>query len=280
MIYKYFGLSLNFDLTKVYKIRSRYVEMKIPLAGYLFNWVGYIIFPVLLAIFVKRRKWIYIASIIFLQILVFSTTGNKTFLFAPLFVLTLMWIFKKKNPLAYLASGLVGIILLGMLSYWIIDDVWISSLFTRRTLLDPAQTYFYYYDFYSNNNYTFLSQQRIFQTFLDYPYHLDPPHLIGEIYYNNPKMGANTGIVGDAYMNFGFLGLLLWAILLAIILKLIDMFSKKKDISIGVSAIAMPAITIVNSGLLTNLITHGLLLALVILYLLPKKKAKQVSNHV
>lgn len=274
LINRYLGISFNFDLTKVYDIRSQYLETGIPWAGYLFTWLAYIVNPVFFAICITRKRWIYAVLIAVLQLLVFSSTGNKTFLFALPFVLALMWIVTRKNPVAWMAIGLIVIILAGMLSYWLIDDVWVSSLFTRRTLLAPAQLSFLYHDFFSKHDYVFLSPHRIFRFFLDYPYHLDPPHLIGEVYFNQPKMGANTGIVGDAYMNFGFIGLVLWSISLVIILRLIDSFSRNKATKITVAAIAMPAIFLTNSALLTCLLTHGLLLALMLLYLLPKRNEK------
>ena len=90
-------------------------------------------------------------------------------------------------------------------------------------------------------------------------------------------MSANTGIVGDAFMNFGFIGLALWGILLAIILKLVDSCSKRVDFRVGVAAIAMPTMSLVSSALLTCLLTHGLLLALLLLYLLPKQSRKLVT---
>ena len=269
MVYNYFGFSLNFDFTQVYKIRSQYVEMGIPFAGYLFNWVAYIIGPALLAIFITQRRWFPAALIIALQALLFSATGNKTYFFALPFALVLMWVIVRKNPVTLIAIGLAGIVLLGMFSYWLANDVWISSLFTRRTLLVPAQLSFFYYNFFTENSYVFLSHS-ILKPFLDYPFGLNPPHLIGEAYFENSKMGANTGIVGDAYMNFGFLGLILWGILLAVILKLIDACSDKKNIKIAIAIVAMPVISLTNSALLTNFLTHGLLLALILLYLLPK----------
>jgi len=272
MIYRYSGFSFNLDLTKVYEIRSKFSELKIPLAGYLFVWLGYIVNPLFFALFYIKRKWILVAFIVSLQLLLFSSTGNKTFLFALVFVLALMWVMTRKYPLAYMAMGLVGIVSLGILSCWLVGDVWISSLFTRRTLLDQPQQYFFYYDFFSKNGFTFLSQHHIFSLFLDYPYPLDPPHLIGKIYYGNPQSNANTGIVGDAYMNFGFLGLVLWSILIGLILKIVDSCSKGVDLRIGVAAIAMPVFSLINSALLTNLLTHGLLLVLLLLYLLPKRE--------
>lgn len=93
-----------------------------------------------------------------------------------------------------------------------------------------------------------------------------------EAYFNKPEMNANNGIVADAYMNFGFAGLILWAILLAVILKLVDTFSKGKNIKVAIASIAMPVIAFTNSALLTTVLTHGVFLALILLYLLPKKK--------
>jgi len=184
--------------------------------------------------------------------------------------------YTRKNLLFLMVSGFSGIVSLGMISYWLIDDIWISSLFTRRTLLVPAQLSFFYYDFFSKNQFTFLSQHRIFRIFLDYPYYLNPPHLIGEIYFNRPEMGANNGIYGDGFMNFGFIGLVLWGFFLVILLKLINSISKNKDIKITIAAVAMPVISLTNSAFLTCLLTHGLLLSLIVLYLLPKERNKMI----
>ena len=276
MVYKYLGLSLNFDLTKVYDIRSQYGTTGIPLAGYLFNWMAYIVNPIFFALFVRTRKWLLVGFVVILQILLFSGTGMKTYLFILPFVLALMWVIRHTNPLAYMGIGLAGIVLLGMLSYWLIDDIWISSLFARRTLLVPAQLSFMYYDFFSKNELVFLSASRL-GFFLNYPYHLSPPHLIAEVYFNQPQMGANNGVVANAFMNFGFIGLALYSILLAIILKLVDSCSKRVDFRVGIAAIAMPAVTLTNGALFTNLLTHGLLLALLLLYLLPRENKRHIA---
>lgn len=274
MIYMQFGLSFNFDLKKVYEIRSEYVGMKIPLAGYLFSWVAKVVNPLFFAFFIVKKKWYFVAFIFVLQILLFSNTGIRNYLFALPFVLILMWIMARKNPLGYMAIGLVGIIVLGILSYWLINDKWITSLFTRRLLFVPAQLNFLYYDYFSQNGFVFLSYHRMFQLFSDYPFHLAPPHLIAEAYFNKPQMNSNIGLFGDAYMNFGFVGLALWGIFLVIILKLVDTFSKRKDIKITVAAIAMPTLALRSSALLTNIFTQGLFLVLILLYLLPKETIK------
>lgn len=274
LIYKYMGFSLNFNLTKVYDIRFQYVKLRIPLAGYLFNWLGHIVNPIFFAMCITKRKWVFAIPIVILQLLLFSGTGLKTILFALPFTLILMFIVAQKSPFFWMAFGLTSIILIGIFSYVLFDDLWVSSLFARRTLLVPAQLSFLYYDFFSKNVHTFLLHHQIFRAFSNYPYTLNPPHLIGEVYFNRPQMGANNGIYADAFMNFGFIGLIFWGILLTTVLRLIDSFTKEKDIRIMISAIAMPAMSLTNSALLTCLLTHGLLLALILLYLLPKERTK------
>jgi hypothetical protein len=137
LVLKNFGFSFSFNLAKVYDIRSQYVEMKIPLAGYLFGWVARIVNPLLFIIFFKE-KMVICGGIVLSQLLLFSVTGHKSYFFYIPFVLILVWIIKHKNPLILMSVGLIGIILLGMLSFYLVDDFWISSLFTRRTLLVPA----------------------------------------------------------------------------------------------------------------------------------------------
>ena len=274
LIYKYIGFSINFDLMKVYDFRSIYVELKIPFAGYVFTWMANIINPVFFLIFILRKKWIFATMVVALQILLFSVTGNKTFFFALLYIFILIFIMTRKNSFTWMTIGLAIMILVGMLSYWLADNLWILNLFVRRTLFTPAQLSFFYYDFFSKNQFTFLSQHRLFRIFLDYPYHLNPAHLIADIYFNRPQMGANNGIYADAYMNFGFIGLVLWGGFLAILLKLYNSISNNKDIKITIAAVAMPVMSLTNSAFLTCLLTHGILLSLIVLYLLPKERNK------
>lgn len=268
-IYSISGITFNFDLTKVYDIRSEYTQADIPLSGYYFNWMGYVVTVAFFALFFQRKKWILAAVVFVLQLLLFSFTGNKTLLFALPFALLLMWITSRKNPLFFLAFGLFSLTGLAILSYLIIGDIWISSLFTRRLLFVPAQLAFNYFDFFSTNDPIYLSHS-IFRFFLSYPYDLKPPFHIGLVYFNKPDMAANNGIVGDAFMNFGFLGLFLWAVLFALVMKLVDSCAEGKNKKIAVAAMAIPSMALVNSAFLTTLLTHGFLFATFVLYLFPK----------
>ena len=103
--------------------------------------------------------------------------------------------------------------------------------------------------------------------FLSSPYNMPTAHLIGKIYYNRPAMGANTGYLGDAYMNFGFLGILLFSVILGIVLVILDSITAKTNITLAVGAMTMPIFALANGALFTVLGTNGLLLGMLIVWL-------------
>jgi hypothetical protein len=269
VLYLNFGIKINFNLAKVYSFRKEYNNIKYPLFNYFTDWVAYIINPILLSIFIIKRDFLKALFILLSQLYLFFTVGMKTFLFAPVFVLCLMWVIMRKNPYVFIMSGLIGSILVGIFSNLFLNDIWLLSLFTRRVLFIPAKLNFIYYDYFSKNGIVYLSHS-IFKGIINYPYELNPVNLIGYIYFNNPNMSANTGIIGDAYMNFGYIGLILWGILLIVVLKLVDSCAKGLDRRIGIAAMAMPIIALINSALLTSLLTHGILFSIFILYILPR----------
>lgn len=164
-----------------------------------------------------------------------------------------------------------------MFLYLQFADFWVISLFTRRTFLLPAKISFYYYDYFTKNDLVYLSHS-IFKSFINYPYQMYPAYVIGKTYFpeSAPKIYgyANTGIVGDGYMNFGYIGVFLWAILLATILKFADAVTESKNIKIVWPILLLTFYIMVDGAPLTTLLTHGLILALLLCYFTPKVKNK------
>lgn len=275
LIFKYLGFSLNFNLSIVYDIRSKYIEAKIPFAGYLFNWLSYAVNPLFISYSYFNKKWINIIFIVFIQLLLFSQTGMKSFLFAPVFVIGISWLINKGRQIILLIPSLLSlVILLGNFSYLIIGDIWISALFTNRTLFFPASLSFIYYDFFSRNGFIYLSSHKLFSVLFPYPYTLDPARLIGSTYFYSSSgsvMAANNGIIADAYMNFGFLGFFLFSFAFVLILKIINGISEN-NIEITAGLFGLSVLYLSNSSLLTCLFTHGLAIAIFLTYLLPGVK--------
>jgi hypothetical protein len=96
------------------------------------------------------------------------------------------------------------------------------------------------------------------------------PNLIAGTYFGRSEMYSNANIWADAYANMGVLGMLVITILFWIIINVIDNLSLHRNRYLIYALIAMPSLSLTNSALLTTMLTHGLLLAMCIILLLPK----------
>lgn len=254
------------DISNVYSIRGT-VEYPF-LMSYLVNWQAKVINPFLITTaYLNKNKKLFILSIT-LQIVLYLITAHKSYLLIPLAILFVIkvvekWDFLKISSL----SAAVGVIFL-MISYYVSQSLVLASLFLRRLLFVPAQIKFYYYDFFSENEFMYFSQGTIGKIFgLDYPYEMNSAKIIGEIYFGSPDTNANTGYIADAYANMGIFGMFIIALLFILILVLIDSLSIKvgRELTIGLSIFSILALN--DVALLTTLLTGGMLFLLVILYL-------------
>ncbi len=265
-------LSINFNLNDVYRAREIFSSAKIFLGGYLFNWLAYVANSFFAVWAVKNKKWWLFLLVVFSQIVIFLATGNKIFLFSLLLVLGLYFAARQKNMIFWMFGGFSFIVFLGIIIYYLTGDEWIYFLFTRRFMLVPAQLSYLYYDFFSTNQLLFLSDHSVVKSFLNYPYDMSPGHLIATTYLNRPETNAVNGIYADGFMNFGFWGMALWGCVLSFLLIIADALSRGKNFCFCFALMVMPAVTLVESGLLTAMMTHGFIFALFFLYLAPAQQ--------
>ena len=99
--------------------------------------------------------------------------------------------------------------------------------------------------------------------------------VIGDAYYGHVQgpidVSANANLWADAYANFGILGILFFTAILGGFLWILDSVAKGASLKISTLLLAYPAYMLVNTKLQTTLLTHGLVLVLVILYILPRQ---------
>jgi hypothetical protein len=144
-----------------------------------------------------------------------------------------------------------------------------ASTLIRRAFFSPARTSFWYYDYFSKNEHTFLAASKIGFRLVQDPYaHYDMSYanMIGMKYLDNSKRHVNTGYMGNAYMNFGFLGMLIFSFTLGLVLLLADSICKTNNIFSTTAALGMPILSMVNGGLLTALLSKGFLLGIIIIW--------------
>ena len=155
----------------------------------------------------------------------------------------------------------------------ILDVKYASSLIIRRLLMVPAHLNFTYLEFFSNNEFVYWSNG-ILKNFFDNPYDFNIANIIGA-YLGQQDMAANTGFIASGYANAGYLGITIYTIMAIVLFNLINKLSENND-KYFVMAIIFPVILTLftSSDLLTTLLTHGLFIAIIVLWLFDNKNYK------
>ena len=260
------------NLFNVYEVRGS-VKYGHKIMEYLVSWQAKVfnLFFIGYAIYTKRKSLFTVGIVS--QIIIFLFTGHKSYLFAPILLIFIFFALQRKKLIMYLNYGLITILVLTLILYLNFGDISLGTILVRRVLFIPAQNYYYYYDYFHAHGFSFLSHS-IFGLFLENKYPIPIPNLIGDYYYNNSSMWVNTGYLADAYMNFGFLGMILFSILLGLILLFLDSLSLKLDALVIYSVTLINLYNLVNGALLTTLLTGGLGVGILLLLFMANRKVQ------
>jgi hypothetical protein len=257
---------LNFDLYKVYEVRDEFLASAYPFSGYLIPWQGYVINPAVLVYGLQRRSVLLVLFGLFLQVALFGMTNFRAFLFLPIVVLACGWLGRSRGLPLLTLLGAASAALLGVVMY-LNGDKLLPGILIDRLLMVPAELHYFYYDYFHRQGHPFLMLTQASLSALGTPLPRPVPEMIS-INYLGMNGSANVGLFADAYQNFGLAGCAIFAVLLALVVRLAESLARGVAPGMSVALIGATALELVNAGLLTTLMTHGLLLALLVLWLL------------
>jgi hypothetical protein len=259
---------ISFDLSSVYEVREEFLTRIAPLMGYLVPWQGYVLNPALLLLALRRRSFLLGLAGLALQLTLFGMTGFRAFLVLPALLLAFYLIGRRRQLVAIAFVGMLAIICIALLLYAWLDQPLIPLLLVDRVIVVPAEIHYWYYDFFGVHGQPLLQlSQSMLAPFTVSHYQVPIAEVMGWTYMGSAA-SANVGLFGDAYANFGFAGCALFAVLFAIVLKAIDAAARTTDARVAAALVAVPAFELVNSGLLTTLLTHGLALTILVVWAL------------
>lgn len=267
---------INFNLSDVYLVREELRDYSAPLINYFIPWDAYIINMTLLVLALYKRSYKLFYIVLLLQLFLFGMTNFKSFLFAPILVIFIFYFGNVKKLFLYLlmlsSIGLIAVYLV----YQLTNDALVPAIFLRRLFFLPAQLHFFYYDFFSQNSHVLLSNNML--SFMSqYPYNMPIPELISSFYIGKIS-NANTGYLADAFAQFGFVGMIVFSFILAVVLRFVDSLSKLLPIQLSTTLITIPSMTLVNSALFTTLLTHGFILAILTTWTLSSQIVVHKTN--
>jgi hypothetical protein len=271
------GISFfNLDLTQVYQYRRAVEEIiHAGLMGYVNIWAWKVFGPALLTISLWKKKIWLAVLVIGIHVFWFGVSANRSVLFYPFLVICIWFLFTRSNALGIIPLGSMIVVVLSILTFYLADYILPASLFVRRVFYIPSFLTFEYYDFFSSHQFVWWSNSSVTLGLLDYPYSFNPPLLIGK--WMGTEAHANNSFLSTGYMHAGVFGILLYGIIVGLLFRLIDSLGTKGlPVWVVLGVLIVPSRSLLLSvDLPTSLLTHGIGLGLIILFLMRKFSAKQ-----
>ncbi|AZV58176.1 O-antigen polymerase [Clostridium sp. AWRP] len=252
----------------VYSVRLDYRDHAGRFVDYFVQWLGNIINPFILAFLIYKRKYKLVFIPFVLQIILYGYAAYKSqfavLLLAPFFGMILRYGIKR----SFIEKIMALAVALGIAALYL-KKLSIYLLIIIRVFLWPSLIALEYFDFFSMYPKMKLAQS-ILGHFFKNIYNMDPNFYMATVYYGRPDMRLNVTWYGDAYMNFGIIGIVLFAILLYFIMIIIRSVESKNILLVS-TLLFGGIMALFNGPILTTLLTNGLGLGVLLAYLLPKE---------
>lgn len=248
----------NLILIDVYDTREITSLNTNRLLDYLYFPLTSVLLPIgiIQALISKKR---YMAGIlILLNLYMFLIGAHKQVLFNLLLVLS-FYFFRKTSSQNIFTNGVILILSIGLIEFFVLDTYLISNYLTRRIAFLPAILDKYYFDFFEGN-YLYWSNSWL-KFILEYPYDIGVPNLIAGNYLGDWKMASNNGIISDGFSQAGFLGIIINGVIISLVLNYLNNQRISKLYS---GLIFIFLINIISTNLSTVLFTHGGILLIIL----------------
>lgn len=268
-------MHFNLNFSKVYDYREQSAELaNVGVLAYLNNWVYKVFSVFLISYSLYKRNFLFFAALCATQVFFYGVSNHKAVFFTPIMIFGVWYYFRRFNSLTIMPVGFLLVVVGSLAAYLYLGEVMVGSLFIRRVFYVPSLLMFDYFEFFFNNQFVYWSNS-VLSSFIAYPYDVGLPHVIGE--YNGSGAGANNGFIASGYAHAGVMGVVIYSVILAYFIKIVDCVVIKSDIPTWL-AVCMMLIplrsTLIASDLLTTMLTHGLLIALVMLLLFRDSRAQ------
>lgn len=271
---RYTNFNLQFDIIQVYETRAEFASISLPTVLIMLRSFASTVIPILiLNAFVTKRRFLGIIIFI-IGFLNFSIDGSKTAFFM-LLVAVISYIFYKDWMIKIVCPLLTAITIASGLMIEIFDNIYPLSMFIRRVMFVPIQLSEFYIKYFSENSLNLFRNGFLDKIGFTSVYDLQIPRLMGQFMGN--ESSANNGLIGDAFSNLGFVGILIMPIILIVIFRFMDSLSKNISMNVIFVSCVNFSIGFTNSSWSTILLTHGFLVICMLLYIFPSNDEKRLK---
>lgn len=255
----------------IYSLRFSYREQVgsgFPLSPYFLLWTSKVLVPLLMVWAIVRRRWLLVGVSVFLQILMFSISGHKSFILSLVLVAGVLWLFSRRRGGVWFVSGILILSLLSAGLFYLLDNPLLVNVVIRRALMVPGMLTGFYYEYFNNQGLALYSQNFL-QGWTTSGYTRPPAFEIGYAYFGRDETSSNVHFWADAFANLGYFAVIGVSLFVGVMLAFINSLARSRERLLVVGLFVVPFWTLLESSLNTTLISHGLALALILAVFMP-----------
>lgn len=255
------------NLYDVYKIRFEELEIS-KIQTYILGF-SKIILPLLLALSFNKKKYLFSLIICITLFLRFGIDGVKAIFFIT-FIEVICCLFYKENYYKFIPFCFSTLVLFSLLEYIIFKSYYIVDFLIRRLMFLTNKINYFYYNYFSQHEPDFYRQSFLRYFGFSSPYKIKISNLIGQEYFNDFSYSANSGLVSEALANWGYIGIFILPIILALLFKIFDICCYKIQTKIYIALMIYISYILFTAFIPTALLTHGLIVLCMFFILIPK----------
>lgn len=257
----------------VYAQRATSSAQMASLDQYVSMWLstGFNPFFMTYGLFRRRPLWLFLG--IAGQVLVYALTALKSVLLTTLlYVFVYSSVCKQRTLGLRVAIGSAAILFGSVGLYVAYGSGWsvmLAAVVVMRTFGIPGLCTQHYYEFFSVHPLTYFSHLHGVNLFITYPYSRGVAYEIGDAFYRNPELSANTHFwAQDGLASFGLPGILLMSVLCGLVFWVFDSLGNLAGRQFVTLLLIAMGIEVTNGSLFTMLTSGGgLLLAFYLLFM-------------
>ena len=259
---------LSFSFLDVYDIRFDFNDSLYFPLNYMLPFAGGPLAGLIIASALVTGNRLYLIYGIVAGLLFFGLSSHKALMFYPIFALVVFYVIRMSFGIVYFTLGLTALALIALVSTGFIE-ILLGGSFANRLVFIPAQIHYYFFREFGEIGFQYWAESRVGLGFFESNIPIDSVNYIGQVMTGDASVGANTGWIANGYMNAGFVGIAVYAVIISVILYTIDVLGRRFGYAFVGAAFIVPVSNLVNSiDLLAGLLTGGLGVLFVLFFVL------------
>lgn len=229
---------VSFGLEDVYDRRE---VATLRLTGFWAYLTSFALFGNLLAsiMCVVFRKYTFFIINTAIALGYFGLSGNKSVIFGTLIFSAYYFVLRSRHAITL--SLICIFIPSGYFRYFMMsfDNLQFASFFQQRMMFTPVFLNNIYIEYFKDID-LLWSYSKLSLGTADYTLAFEPTTMVGYYLTGGNSMHANTGFIGSGYMNAGFTGIFLYALIIGYCCRAIDVFAQRRGSKVFSTLICLP----------------------------------------